>query len=84
MLSWEGILNNFRVKLPFKICRQVLYLVSSPLNSKAWETALVMTPRKEEKKWNRKGANRNITGETEERALPSSSFSSLLPEKIKS
>lgn len=43
-----------------------------------------MTPRKEEKKWNGKGANRKIIGETEEQALPSSSFSSLLPDKINS
>lgn len=40
MPPWEAILNNFQVKLTFKICCQVLYLVSSPLTSKAWETAL--------------------------------------------
>ena len=40
LLPWKAILNDFQVKLIFKICCQVFYLVSNPLNSKAYETAI--------------------------------------------
>lgn len=68
MPPWEDVLNDFQVKLILKIRCQVLYLVSSPLNSKPWETALAaeaMTPWTEGKKWHGEGAHRKIAGETE-------------------